>query len=82
MKTGSDEKIALAALASITLLVGGLETAHASTATQTQSFTIGPTSASGSDVLTFDMFDQSLGKLTGVSFVLTSDTTSSVTLRR
>jgi hypothetical protein len=80
MNSGHDDKIALAALAGVTLLIGGVEIANAGTVTETQSFTIGPTSGSSTDMLSFDMFDPSLGTLTGVSFVLTSDTTSSVTI--
>jgi hypothetical protein len=80
VNSGCDEKIALAALAGVTLLIGGVETANAGTVTETQSFTIGPTSGSSTDVLSFDMFDPSLGTLTGVSFILTSDTTTSVTI--
>jgi len=80
MNSGYDDKIALAALAGVTLLIGGVETAFAGTVTETQSFTIGPTSGSGADALSFGMFDPSLGTLTGVSFVLTSDTTTSVTV--
>ena len=80
MNSGYDDKIALATLAGVTLLIGGGEPAFAGTVTETQTFTIGPTSGSGADPLSFDMFDPSLGTLTGVSFILTSDTTSSVTV--
>jgi hypothetical protein len=80
MNAGCDDKIALAALAGVTLLIGGVETTHAGTVTETQSFSIGPTSNSSADALSFDMFNPSLGTLTGVEFILTSATTSSVTI--
>ena len=80
MNGGYDDKIALAALAGVTLLIGGVETTYAGSVTGTQTFTIGPTSDSSTDAVSFDMFDPSLGTLTGVQFILTSDTTSSVTV--
>jgi hypothetical protein len=77
---GRDDRIALVALAGVTLMVGGVETAFANV-TQTETFTIGPTSASsGQDVLTFNMFDPSLGTLAGVTIVLTSATITGVTV--
>jgi PEP-CTERM motif len=80
MKKGSDNTIALGALAGITLLLGGVETAYAGTVNSIQSFTIGPTSgsASGLGQLSFQPFMSSLGTLTGISFTLTSDVTTSV----
>jgi hypothetical protein len=79
-KGACDDKVALAALAGVTLMVAGVETARAGLVTQTETFTIGPTSSNGKDVLTFNMFDPSQGALTGVSFVLTSATNTSVTI--
>ena len=78
--SGYDDKIALAALAGVTLLIGGVETARAGVITETDSFTIGPSSGFGNEGLSFGMFDSGLGTLTGVSFVLSSATTTSVTI--
>jgi hypothetical protein len=76
MRSGK-EGIALAALAGVTLLVGGIEAARADTTTpETESFDIGTVNAdvNSSTNLTFDKFNPALGTLTGAKFTLESST--------
>lgn len=64
-------------LAAAVVLLGLMaDTANADVISQTQSFTIGPTSTEGGvQDLNFNMFDGSQGTLTGVSITLSSTTT-------
>src|SRR5271156_2620038 len=81
MEHGNDKTIALGVLTGVTLLIGGVETARATVLTETETFTITDNttvSDSNSQNLTFNQFDPSQGMLTSVGFVLTSDTTTTV----
>jgi hypothetical protein len=81
MKDGNDKTIALGVVTGVTLLIGGGETAQAAVLTQTDTFTItdnATSSDSNTKPLTFNLFDPSQGMLTSIEFVLTSDTTTSV----
>lgn len=75
MRTGKDN-VAIAALAGVTLLVGGIEGAHADvTPAEIEPFTIGANAdISDSLNLTFNKFNSGLGTLTGVKFTLGSNT--------
>jgi len=68
--------IPVAALAGVTLLIGGTEGAQAATTGDNDSFNIGPSSAdiNSSSNVALDKFNSALGTLTGVKFTLTSDT--------
>lgn len=73
--------VAVSLLAGVTMLIGGEAAVAATTAPEVETISLGPASGTGQQDLSFDLFDSSLGTLTGVTFELESEVTATVNIQ-